>query len=79
MEQLAAALYREEVARARAMAPEDKLLAGPRLFARTCRLLADGVRHRQPELDEAGVLEAGKDLLRRQDARERSGDALTLD
>jgi hypothetical protein len=58
------------------MTPEDKLLEGPRLLARTCRLLADGVRHRHPELDEAGVLEAVKDLLRRQDALERHG-ALT--
>jgi len=52
---LADALYREEVARARAMSPEDKLLEGPRLFDRACRLMADGIRHLQPELDEQGV------------------------
>lgn len=63
--------YREEVAR-EAMAPEDKLLQGPRLFARTCRLLADGVRHRHLELDEKAVLEAVKALLRRRDALERA-------
>ena len=33
---LADALYREEVARARRMAPGDKLLEGPRLFDRAC-------------------------------------------
>ena len=54
------------------MAPEDKLLQGPRLFARTCRLLADGVRHRHPELDEKAVVEAVKALLRRRDALERA-------
>jgi hypothetical protein len=58
LEQLANALYREEVARARAMTPEDKLLVGPRLFDRACRLMADGVRHRHPELDEPSVLKA---------------------
>ena len=49
------ALRREEIARARAMSPEDKLLEGPRLFERACRLMADGIRHQHPELDEAGV------------------------
>lgn len=37
------------------MDPEEKLLAGPRLFARAIRLMADGIRHAHPELDEAGV------------------------
>lgn len=53
---LADALYREEVARARAMAPADKLLEGPRLFDRACRLMADGVRHRHPDLNDDEVL-----------------------
>jgi len=48
-------LYREEVARARATRPEEKLLEGPRLFDRACRVMADGIRHQHPELDEAGV------------------------
>ncbi|NOT28134.1 MAG: hypothetical protein HOP16_18795 [Acidobacteria bacterium] len=43
---LADALYREEVARARAMSPAEKLLEGPRLFDRAYRLMADGVRYR---------------------------------
>jgi hypothetical protein len=54
-EGLADALYREEVARARAMSPAEKLLEGPRLFDRSCRLMADGVRHRHPDLDEGAV------------------------
>ena len=61
-------LYREEVARARAMRPEDKLLEGPRLFDRACRVMADGVRDRHPEFDEASVLEEVRALLRRLDA-----------
>ena len=48
--ELADALYREEVQRARAMRADEKLLEGPRLFDRACRLMADGVRH---ELDSA--------------------------
>ena len=52
---LADVLYREEVARARAMSPEDKLLEGPRLFERACRVMCDGIRHQHPDLDDAGV------------------------
>lgn len=52
---LADELYREAIARARAMRPEDKLLEGPRLFERAWRVMADGIRHTHPELDEAGV------------------------
>jgi hypothetical protein len=52
---LTAALYREEVQRARAMPPGDKLLEGPRLFERACALMMDGIRHEHPELDEEGV------------------------
>jgi hypothetical protein len=48
-------LYREEIARARVMTPEEKLLEGPRLFDRACRVMSDGIRHRHPDLDEAGV------------------------
>ena len=68
LEQLADAFYREEVARARAMTPEERLLEGPRLFDRACRLMADGVRHRHPELDEPSVLKAVDALLDRLDA-----------
>lgn len=53
---LADLLYREEVARARAMRSDEKLLEGPRLFDRACRLMADGVRHRHPDLDDQAVL-----------------------
>jgi hypothetical protein len=51
------ALYREEVLRARAMAPEEKLLAGARLFDLSCRIMADGIRDEYPEADEEHVQE----------------------
>lgn len=50
------ALYREEVARARTMSPGEKLLEGARLFQRACTLMAEGIRHQHPDLDEAGVM-----------------------
>ena len=56
VQELAVALYREEVLRARAMRSEDKLLEGPRLFDRACHLMADGIRHTYPELDDAAVV-----------------------
>jgi len=69
---LADVLYREEVARARAMSPEDKLLEGPRLFERACRVMRDGIRHQHPELDDAGVLALLRARLDRVSALERS-------
>lgn len=60
-----ATLYREEVARARTMSLEDKLLEGPRLFERACILMAEGIRHRQPGLDQRDV----DRLIRRRLAR----------
>jgi hypothetical protein len=69
---LADVLYREEVARARAMSPEDKLLEGPRLFERACRVMRDGIRHQHPDLDEAGVMTLLRARLDRVSALERS-------
>ena len=69
---LADALYREEVIRARAMRSDEKLLEGPRLFDRACKLMADGVRHRHPELDAEGVLAKVAQQLERLKALEQS-------
>lgn len=68
----AAVMYAEEVARARAMDPGEKLLEGPRLFDRACRLMADGIRHQHPHLDEAGVGALLADRLARIESLERS-------
>jgi hypothetical protein len=53
--ELAEALYREEVAYARAMPPEEKLIAGIRLFESACRIMADGIRNQYPDADEERV------------------------
>jgi hypothetical protein len=61
-------LYREQVLRARAMKPEEKILDGFRLFEFTCRLMADGIRNEYPGADEARIeeiLAERLDLLRR--------------
>jgi hypothetical protein len=68
---LADALYGEEVARARAMRAEDKLLEGPRLFERAWRLMADGIRHQHPGLDDDAVRALLAARLFRLDALER--------
>jgi hypothetical protein len=51
---------------------EDKLLEGPRLFDRACRVMADGIRHQHPELDDAGVLALLRARLDRVAALERT-------
>lgn len=72
LSRLADVLYAEEVARARAMSPADKLLEGPRLFERACRLMIDGIRHRHPELDEQGIQALLAAMLERLDTADHS-------
>ena len=45
------ALFRDEVLRARRMPPEEKLLAGARLFEYACQITAAGIRNQFPEID----------------------------
>lgn len=62
------AIYLERVRRAREMSPEEKLLAGARLFDRSCRIMADGIRDQFPDADDRQVQEilaARLALLRR--------------
>lgn len=61
--QLAEQLDREEILRARAMPPEEKLLAGARLFDRVCRIMKDGIRHQFPDADERQVREILRERL----------------
>jgi len=56
-------LYRERVQRARTMSPEDKFLAGARLFDRSCRIMADGIRAQFPDADERRVQEILRERL----------------
>jgi hypothetical protein len=46
-------LYREEILDARAMPPEDKLLAGEELFHYACGITLLGIENQFPEADEA--------------------------
>ena len=50
-------IFRERVLRARHTLPQDKFLAGPRLFDRVCRIMKDGIRHEFPDADENRVYE----------------------
>ena len=50
-------LYREELREARAMAPEQKILAGQQLFEGACRMTLAGIRNQNPEATEAQCLE----------------------
>ena len=54
-------LYRERVLRVRATPPEERLLAGARLFEDVCERMAAGLRDENREADEATIQE----LLRR--------------
>ena len=52
----AKALHGEEVARAKAMDPGDRILEGPRLFERACELMKAGIRYRHPDASDEEVL-----------------------
>ncbi len=54
------------------MDPGARLLAGPRLFERACRVMADGVRHRHPDLSPDEVLIRIKAMLAQARALEES-------
>lgn len=54
-QELADALFMDKVRQARCMSPAEKLLAGPRLFDRTCRWMAAGIRDEFPNADEQTV------------------------
>ena len=61
--QLEEELFLDKVRAARGMQPSDKLLAGPRLFDRYCRLAAAGLRHRFPDADEISILKMLQEQL----------------
>ncbi len=61
--QLADAIRRDRVERARQMSLEEKLLAGPRLFDRSCQLMLAGIRSQFPEADEQRAQEILRERL----------------
>ncbi len=50
-------LYRERILRARRIPPEEKLLAGPRLFDYACRITMEGIREQHADADDQEVRE----------------------
>ena len=62
-QELVDSLYRDKVRQARAMTPEQKLLAGAQLFDYACRITCDGIRHQHPGADEAEVLRILRERL----------------
>jgi hypothetical protein len=61
--ELADAIYRERVEKARGMSPEDKLPGGPRLFDHACSLMLAGIRSQFPDADERRVQEILRERL----------------
>jgi hypothetical protein len=57
-------IYRQKVEAARAMSPEEKLLAGPRLFDMVCRVMRDGIRNQFPGISEDEVWRILNERLR---------------
>jgi hypothetical protein len=57
IKELADAIYRERVLRARRMSPEQKFLAGAELFEMACQITLAGIRHQNPNADEHRVQE----------------------
>jgi hypothetical protein len=54
----------EMIDAARRRAPADKLRDGLQLFDRTVRIMADGIRHEQPDADEPRVFRILRERLR---------------
>ncbi len=63
IEQLSDELFREEVLRARAMDPGEKLFAGVRLFDYACRITLAGIRHQFPGITDEEALRILKERL----------------
>ena len=55
---------REAIDAARTRRPSDKLRDGLRLFDRTSRIMAAGIRHERPDADAAEVLQILRERLR---------------
>jgi hypothetical protein len=63
IKELADAIYRERVLRARRTPIEQKLLAGAELFEAACQVTCDGIRHQNPGIDESEVQKILRDRL----------------
>jgi hypothetical protein len=70
---LAEGLYRERVAEARNMPPEEKLLAGEELFDYACSITLAGIREQFPALDAGECLRILEERLALREQMERRG------
>lgn len=57
------AIYRDKLRAARQMSPEDRFLAGPRLFDYACRITMDGIRSQHPDATEQRIREILRERL----------------
>jgi hypothetical protein len=63
IKELAEAIYRERVLRARRTPIEQKLLAGAELFEWACQVTCDGIRDQNPGIDQSEVQRILRDRL----------------
>ena len=73
IQMLAEELYRERVVEARAMPPEDKLLAGEELFEYACSITLAGIRNQFPSLSEEECLKLLEQRLELRERMEKRG------
>ena len=73
IQRLAAELYRERVIEARAMAPEEKLLAGEELFEYACAITRAGIRDQFPGVSEEECLRILEERLELRERMEKRG------
>lgn len=71
---VADALYWEKVRRARAMPPEEKLLAGELLFNYACEITLAGIRSQHPDYSETQCLDELKRRLALRESMERKSN-----
>ena len=70
---LAAEIYRERVVEARAMPPEEKLLAGEELFDYACAITLAGIRNQFPGASEEECLRILDERLELRERMEKRG------
>ena len=69
---LADEIYRERVIRARRASPEEKILAGQRLFESACEITLAGIRDQNPDITEEQCKKILRDRLAWRRRRERA-------
>jgi hypothetical protein len=70
-----AALRRERIERARRMSPEQKLLAGPRLFSVAIECMRAGIHLTHPDADETQI----RAIIRQRLEKKRRREEIAID